>query len=70
MLLAPQFLHAHAIRCCHQAARARRLALAATARNVAAELIERALRLEREAADDEEQAGLLEADLKADGLLH
>jgi hypothetical protein len=69
MPLAPQYLHVHAMRYRHQAARDWRLARAATTGDVAAELTEWALRLEREATDDE-QANLLESDLKADGLLH
>jgi hypothetical protein len=70
MPLAPQFLQAHAMRCRHQAARARRLAKASTTDDAAAELAALASRLEHEAAHDEEEALLLEADLKADGQLH
>ena len=70
MPLAPQFLHAHAMRCKYQAARARRLAEASTTNGVAAELAALASRLEHEAAHDEQEALLLEADLRADGLLH
>ena len=70
MPLAPQFLHAHAMRCRHQAARARRLAEAATTRVGAAELAELARRLEQEAAHDEQQAWLIEADLNADAQMH
>ena len=70
MPLAPQFLHAHAMRCRHQAAQARRLAQASTSQDTAVELGELAMRLEREAAHDEEEAGFLEADLEADRQLH